>query len=245
MFDLSEKTVIVTGAAAGIGKAITIKCLELGAKVIACDIDAGMLQILMSGNDSGRLQIINIDVSDYSQVESLFGKLFSEQRDINCLVNNAGIYLGKNITEYTQEMIDRVIDVNIKGAVYFSRFFGEFIMKEKTNGIVVNISSVAGLEGSSDAIYGLTKSALIGLTKSCSINFSPYIRVNAIAPALVETELLKNVPEWRMKEYRENELVKKPLRPEDIANTAAFLLSELSENYTGAIFDINNGCYLR
>lgn len=245
MFDLSRKTVIVTGAAAGIGKAITIKCIVCGAKVIACDIDAGLLQTLKSGIDSDRLYIFNIDVSDYTQVERLFGKLFSEQRDINCLVNNAGIYLGRNIIEYTSEMIDRVIDINIKGAVYFSKFFGEFMMKEKINGVIVNISSVAGQEGSSDAIYGLTKSALIGLTKSCSMNFSPNIRVNSIAPTLVETELIKNVPEWRMKEYREKELVKRPLSPEDVANTTVFLLSELSGNYTGAVFDLNNGCYLR
>jgi len=245
MLELSNKTIIVTGAGAGIGKAITLKCLEYGAKVIACDINGESLKSLENGIHSDKLQSYIVDVSDYLQVEILLKKLFSEQSDINCLVNNAGIYLGKNIVEYTSVMIDKVINIDIKGAVFFSKFFGEFKLEQKENGIIVNISSVAGLEGSSDAIYGLSKSALIGLTKSCALSFSPFVRVNAVAPTLVDTDLIDNVPKWRADEYREKELIKKSVKPDDVANTVIFLLSELSTHYTGAIFDINNGCYLR
>ncbi|WP_315119505.1 SDR family oxidoreductase [uncultured Clostridium sp.] len=245
MIKLSNKTIIVTGAGSGIGKSITVKCLECGAKVIACDINGHLLKALETGVHSDKLQTCIVDVSDYSQVETLLKKLFSEQPDINCLVNNAGIYLGKDIAEYTLDMIDKVININIKGAVFFSKFFGEFKLDQKENGVIVNISSVAGLEGSSDAIYGLSKSALIGLTKSCAMNFSPFVRVNAVAPTLVDTDLISNVPKWRIDEYREKELIKRSLKSDDVANTTTFLLSELSNNYTGAIFDINNGCYLR
>lgn len=245
MLELSNKTVIVTGAGMGIGKSITLKCIEYGAGVIACDINGILLESLKDSVQSDKLQTCKIDVSDYLQVECLFQKLFSVKPDIDCLVNNAGIYLGKNIVDYTPEMIDRVININIKGAVFFSKFFGKMKLEQKKDGVIVNITSVAGLEGSSDAIYGLSKSALIGLTKSCAINFSPYIRVNGVAPTLVDTDLISNVPKWRVDEYREKELIKKSLKPNDVANTVTFLLSELASNYTGAIFDLNNGCYLR
>ena len=77
------------------------------------------------------------------------------------------------------------------------------------------------------------------------MNFTPNIRVNAIAPGLVETDMIKAIPEWRIREYRENELIKTSILPEDVANTVAFLLSDEARNYTGAIFDLNNGCYMR
>lgn len=245
MLNLSDKTVIVTGAGAGIGRAIALKCLEYGAGVIACDINPELLKALEATAKSEKLQTQIVDVSDYPQVESLFEKLFSAQPDINCLVNNAGIYLGKNIIDYTPEMIDKVIDIDVKGAVYFSKLFGRFKLNRNSAGVIVNISSVSAQEGSSDAIYGLSKAALIGLTKSCAMNFAPLIRVNAVAPTLVETDLIGSVPKWRVEEYRERELLKKPLRPDDVAGTVVFLLSEMSAGYTGAVFDINNGCYLR
>ncbi len=245
MSELSNKTAIVTGAGTGIGKSITLKCIEHGAGVIACDINGKLLESLKDSVQSDKLRTCKIDVSDYSQVECLFEELYSVQPDINCLVNNAGIYLGRNIVDYTPEMIDSVININIKGAVFFSKFFGKLKLEQKKNGVIVNITSVSGLEGSSDALYGLSKSALIGLTKSCAMNFSPFIRVNAVAPTLVDTDLINNVPKWRIDEYREKELIKKSLKPDDVANTVIFLLSELAGNYTGAIFDLNNGCYLR
>jgi 3-oxoacyl-[acyl-carrier protein] reductase len=77
------------------------------------------------------------------------------------------------------------------------------------------------------------------------MNFAPDIRVNAVAPGIVETNMIKTIPKWRVQEYRENELIKTPIFPEDVANTVAFLLSNESRNYTGSVFDLNNGCYLR
>jgi len=211
---------------------------------MSCDIDYEGLQILEK-KYLDNFYIYKIDISSFEEVDQLFKNLESKKIYPNCLINNTGIYPGKHLFDYNQELIDKVININIKGSIYFSKTFGKYLIDKKENGVIINMSSVAGEEGSSDAVYGLTKSALIGLTKSCAMNFSPYIRVNAIAPGLVKTDMIKNVPEWRLKEYKKNELIKEPIQSENIADTALFLLSDLFKNYTGVVFDINNGCYLR
>ncbi|MDT3427035.1 3-oxoacyl-[acyl-carrier protein] reductase [Paenibacillus forsythiae] len=168
-----------------------------------------------------------------------------EHPDADSLVNNAGIYLARSILDYQEDEIDKVMDINIKGAVYFSQLFGRRMLRNRQKGTIVNMSSVSGMEGSSDAIYGLTKAALLGLTKSCAMNFSPYIRVNAVAPTMVDTSMMEAIPDWRKKEYLSHQLIPEPVLPGDVAETVLFLLSDKSRHYTGATFDLNNGGYLR
>ncbi|MFK4470743.1 3-oxoacyl-[acyl-carrier protein] reductase [Paenibacillus sp. RC73] len=237
--------VIVTGAASGIGKEITQQCLKEGASVIACDINKHTLNELEVELASTHLYTYPIDISNYSEVARFFTYIEQEHTDITALVNNAGVYRGKNILDYRMEEIEKVLDINIKGCVYFSQFFGKFMIEKKHQGIIVNMSSVSGMEGSSDAIYGLSKAAILGFTKSCAMNFSPYVRVNAVAPTMVSTPMMDHIPEWRKEEYTSHQLIPEPLNAEDVAYTVLFLLSERSRHYTGATFDINNGCYLR
>lgn len=196
----------------------------------------------------GTLTTYHLDVSNYSQVAAFFAYVAEKHCDVNGLVNNAGIYLAKSIMDYQEDEINTVMDVNIKGAVYFSQMFGKLLIGNESNrrkGTIVNISSVSGIEGSSDAVYGLSKAALLGLTKSCAMNFSPYIRVNAVAPTMVNTSMMDVIPEWRKQEYLSHQLIDSPVLPKDVAETVIFLLSEKSRHYTGATFDLNNGCYLR
>ncbi|SDF80085.1 3-oxoacyl-[acyl-carrier protein] reductase [Fontibacillus panacisegetis] len=242
---LKNMKIIVTGAASGIGMEVALHCLREGAKVVACDMNDGSLNSLKQTVGSDNLYTYKLDVSDYNEVVSLFTYIEQEHPDVNGLVNNAGIYLGKNLLDYKVDEIDKVLDINVKGYVYLSQLFGEFIIRRNNLGVIVNMSSVSGIEGSSDAIYGLTKAGILGLTKSCAMNFSPHIRVNAVAPTIVETSMMDNIPKWRIEEYTNHQLIKQPLLPEDVAHTVIFLLSEKSKHYTGATFDINNGCYLR
>lgn len=246
MLNPENKKIIVTGAASGIGKAITFQCVESGAFVLAVDIDASGLEALQKGTGEEKIQTYIADVSRFDQVEQFFNAIEkSGDRYPDCLVNNAGIYYGKSIFEYSEAEIDRVLAVDIKSAVYSSKRFAHYKIKNREKGSIINISSVSGQEGSSDAIYGLSKAALIGLTKSNAMNFSPYVRVNAIAPGVVDTPMMKTIAEKRLSAYREQELVADPIKPEDVAHSVLFLLSERARNYTGAVFDINNGCYLR
>ncbi|MEB8805552.1 SDR family NAD(P)-dependent oxidoreductase [Bacillus cereus] len=243
---LKNRKIIVTGAASGIGKEIVKQCLNEGAVVIACDINEESLNDLKRSIDVRNvLHTYQLDVSRYEEVAGFFRYLETEHPKINGLVNNAGIYLAKNIVDYQVDEIDKVLDINVKGFVYFSQMFGKKLLQTQRQGVIVNMSSVSGIEGSSDAIYGLSKAAILGLTKSCAMNFSPYIRVNAVAPTMVNTPMMGVIPDWRKEEYLNHELINTPVMPKDVADTVVFLLSDKSKHYTGATFDINNGGYLR
>lgn len=244
---LNNRKVIVTGAASGIGKAIVKQCLHEGASVIACDLNEQALRVLKESLDDSKilLDTYPLDVSKYEEVAAFFSYVETEHSGVDGLVNNAGIYLAKHILDYQENEINKVLDINVKGYIYFSQMFGKKLFHSQRKGVIVNMSSVSGLEGSSDAIYGLSKAAILGLTKSCAMNFSPYIRVNAVAPTMVHTPMMDTIPEWRKKEYLSHQLIDTPVLPEDVADTVVFLLSDKSKHYTGATFDINNGGYLR
>ncbi|MGJ3198098.1 SDR family NAD(P)-dependent oxidoreductase [Peribacillus frigoritolerans] len=243
---LKNRKVIVTGAGSGIGKEIVKQCLREGASVIACDINEHSLYDLKrSMDDRYVLNTYHLDVSNHGEVVNFFVYVETEHADVDGLVNNAGIYLAKNILDYQVDEIDKVLDINVKGFIYLSQMFGEKLFQSQRKGVIVNMSSVSGMEGSSDAIYGLSKAAILGLTKSCAMNFSPYIRVNAVAPTMVNTPMMGTIPDWRKEEYLSHQLINTPVLPEDVADTVVFLLSERAKHYTGATFDINNGGYLR
>lgn len=232
---------IVTGAANGIGKAITIKLLQEDTTVLACDIDEQGLSALK--NEYPAVHTFCFDITDHSSVASFFNEPLV--KDATRLVNNAGVYPGRNILDYSPEEIQQITNINNTGAVYCTQLFARPLLERKQQGAIVNISSVSGQHGSSDAIYGMTKAALNGLTKSTAINFAPYIRVNAVAPGLVSTNILNNIPPERYKELRRNELLEQPIQPEDVAESVYFLLSDKARNITGMTMDVNNGQYLR
>lgn len=243
---LKNKKIIVTGAASGIGKEIVKQCLQEGASVIACDINEQFLNDLKrSMDDCSILHTYQVDVSNYEDVIKFFEYIDADHSDVDGLVNNAGIYLAKNILDYQPDEMDKVLDINVKGCIYFSQNFGKKLLQDQRYGVIINMSSVSGMEGSSDAIYGLSKAAILGLTKSCAMNFSPYIRVNAVAPTMVNTPMMNSIPNWRKEEYLSHQLIGTPVLPEDVADTVVFLLSDKAKHYTGATFDINNGGYLR
>jgi 3-oxoacyl-[acyl-carrier protein] reductase len=236
-----RKKIIVTGAASGIGKSIALACAKSGASVLAVDINEKGLKKIKGKN----ITTFTCDVADPEQIAKFFSLIKKLRLTPYGLVNNAGIYLGKNFFEYSDAEIQKVLNVNINSAIHFSRKFAEILIPKKTTGVIINITSVSGEKGSPDVIYGLSKAALTGLTKSCAISFAPFIRVNAIAPGIVNTPLLKNMPAARLRHHRAIELLRDIIEPEDIAATTVFLLSNSAKKYTGATFDINNGSYLR
>lgn len=238
---MKKNTVIITGAANGIGRAIAGKAHAEGTDIIACDIDKAGLKRLSA--DIPGIRTFQLDITDHTQVVEFFNEV--NHLRCNWLVNNAGIYPGKNILDYSVEDIQQVVGINCLGAVYFSQLFAKNILANNLQGAIVNISSISGQHGSSDAIYGLSKAAIIGFTKSTAINFAPAIRVNAVAPGLVETDILKKIPADRYRSLRSHEILEEHILPEDVAESVYFLLSDKARNITGMTLDINNGQYIR
>ncbi|MGX7163516.1 SDR family NAD(P)-dependent oxidoreductase [Enterococcus massiliensis] len=234
------KKIIITGAAGGIGQALIARCLQEGYHVIAIDKEHEKLTALSS---HPHLTTTCIDVTNYQAVAHFFEGIADQP--LYGLVNNAGVYNAFSLLDYDEAAIDRILEINIKGATVFSKFFIQHLIQQEAHGRIINISSISGQEGSSDALYGLSKAALLGLTKSLALRFSPQILVNAIAPTMVDTDMMAIIPDWRKKEYQQHHLIKEPVLPKDVADTANFLLSEESAHYTGATFDLNNGGYLR
>jgi 3-oxoacyl-[acyl-carrier protein] reductase len=244
--DDATKAVIVTGAAQGIGQAITLRLLEEGCAVLAADKNSEGLEALkgLVGNDP-RLTTFVLDVTDFAAVSKFFDALRAKKQFPYGLVNNAGIFFGTKFLEYTQAEIDQLIQVNLFGPIYMTQLFGKLLIPEDRPGAIVNIASIAGQIGSSDAIYGVSKAGVIGLTKTAAMSFAPRIRVNAVAPGIVDTDMMKVVSKERIEQFRRGELLRTPIHAEDIADSVWFLLSDQSTCYTGAVLDINNGFNLR
>src|SRR5258706_8026172 len=144
---IKEKA-IITGSANGIGKAIVKKLYNEGVEVYACDIDGNSLRALKK--EVPRINIYTLDVSDYRSI-CIF---FEEINDFECnwLVNNAGIYYGRNLLDYNENEIDKILRVNCAGALYFTKHFARRIINKNATGAIVNMASVSGQEGSSDAV---------------------------------------------------------------------------------------------
>jgi 3-oxoacyl-[acyl-carrier protein] reductase len=243
--DELSRSVIITGAAQGIGKAIAIRALAESWQVIAVDKNKDRLDELISEVQSDALKTQVLDVTQLSQIEALFDRLADESISLYGLVNNAGIFPGISFLDYSEQDINAVLAVNLLGPIYMTQQFAKRLLPEKRSGVIVNIASIAGQIGSSDGIYGISKSGVLGLTKTSAMALAPHIRVNALAPTLVETELIKSVSKERLEVFRRGELLKVPVLPEDIADSVWFLLSDQSKHYTGAVLDINNGFNLR
>ncbi len=245
----SVEGVIVTGAAGGIGKAVCERVLREGLGVLAVDNNEKALKKLAL--DLGKRFPTSLvypvlgDVGQESLSEATGKAAKASGLTITALVNNAGIYLGKDIFDYELEDMTLVLNTNLMSAIHLTKFWGRIWTKQKTKASIVNLSSISAFEGSSDALYGVSKAGLLGLTKSAAITLAPWVRVNAVAPGIVETPMLKLIPDWRFKEFAESERLKDRITPEAVASAVWFLLSQESRHSTGSVLDITNGGYFR
>jgi NAD(P)-dependent dehydrogenase (short-subunit alcohol dehydrogenase family) len=226
-----QKTVLITGGSKGIGKAIAQRFLKEGAKVIVFDIE----------KPDYEANFYEVDVRKEEQIK----KAFEEIKDLDIVINNAGIYFQASVEETSKEQLDKIIDVNFKGVYLISKYALPLVRKSKGN--IINIASIVGIvPESGSAAYCSTKAAIIMLTKSMAQEYAAEgIRVNAILPGPIDTPLLKQLlsSEEAMQEY-----VKSPLgrigKPEDVANLTAFLASDEASFITGGLYSIDGGyCY--
>lgn len=245
-FDFKGKNVLVTGAAQGIGRAIALSFAACGANVAIIDMNVQGAQETRSliEKEGGGSVVIRADVSNIDTVKEAVEKVVSLWGSVDILINNAGIVSPKPFLETTQQEWDKIMAVNLKG-VYNTCFTVLPGMIEQKYGKIINVASIAGKTGGGffgNTLYGTSKAGVIALTKGVAREAGPHgINVNAICPGPIETQMLADCPE----ETRERILSGVPLRkfgePQDIANMAIFLASDLASHVTGEITDVDGG----
>jgi len=262
--DLEGYTGIVTGAAGGLGKAISKKLLEAGARVIIVDIDEkkGEKTVDEFSKEFGKCDFFKVDISDVDAIRSVVEEIVKKYKEINYLVNNAGILIPRLIVdplgkeEITENIFNKMIAVNIKGTVFFTQEVAREMIKKK-KGVILNVASESGLEGSEgQSVYAATKAALYSFTRSWAKELGKFnIRVVGIAPGILEPTALRT-PEYEralaytrgitVEELRASyEKVSIPLRRvgklEEVANVVLFLISEMVNYITGTVINISGG----
>ena len=242
---LEGKVAVITGAARGIGKAIAVKFAQEGAAVAFTDLNADE----NFKNTEKELQALGVkakgyasNASKYEESIHLIEEIVKDFGHVDILVNNAGITRDGLLMRMTEEQWDMVININLKSAFNLTKGVIPFMMKQKS-GAIINMSSVVGVSGNAgQANYSASKAGLIGLTKSVAQELgSRNIRCNAIAPGFIITDMTAQLSQ----EVRDGWAAKIPLRrggtPEDIANVATFLASDLAGYVTGQVINVCGG----
>lgn len=246
--NLSNKTAIVTGGNLGIGAAIALKLGECGANVALVarahreEAEAVARQIHESG---GKAIIVPADISNFQAAEDTVKKVIEEFGHLDIMVNNAGINWDGVIWKMTEEQWDKVVNVNLKGYFNYIRAVSP-IFREQQSGRILNVTSINGMRGKfGQANYAASKAGIIGLTKTVAKELGKYgINVNAIAPGLIETDMMKNADASVREAALEDIVLKRIGQPEDVANLAAFLCSDLARHITGEVIKVDGGQYI-
>lgn len=234
---LSGRVALVTGANRGIGKAITSRFLEEGAKVYAI---SRTLNSLSAYVDNELLISCYLDVTDQEAVKQLFIRIKREENRLDILVNNAGVMQDALLGMITEKQIQETFSVNVFAVINFMQYASK-LMKKTKSGSIINISSVMGIYGNrGQSVYTASKGAIIALTKSASKELSMYsIRVNAVAPGVIETELIENISEDIMGKKIAQIGMGRMGSPVEVADTIVYLASDLSRYVSGQIIAID------
>lgn len=241
---LKNKVAVITGGSRGIGFASADRFLKEGAKVILTaskpETAEKAVKQLQEKYPEAVVAGISPDLTCFESVQKAFAAVVSRYGGIDILVNNAGVSESTPFMDYTEETLDKVMDLNLKGVFNASRAAAES-MVQKGAGVILSTSSVVSISGQPAGFaYPASKFAVNGLTISLARELGPKgIRVNAVAPGIIQTDMMKAVP----KEVIEPMIAKIPLRrlgqPEDIANAFAFLASEEASYINGAILSVD------
>jgi len=245
---LKGKTAIVTGGSLGIGSAIAVVLGREGANValnyrkhseeaerVAGEVEAA----------GGKGIAVQADVSSFDDAQAMVAKVREVFGGLDILVNNAGVNRDRTIWKMSEEEWDTVIAINLKGYFNYIRAAAP-VFKEQKSGKIVNVTSINGLRGKfGQSNYSASKAGIIGLTKAVARELGAFnVNVNAVAPGLIETEMMKQAPE-KVKEMALGEIVLKRLgQPEEVADVIAFLCSEKARHITGEVINVSGGQYI-
>jgi 3-oxoacyl-[acyl-carrier protein] reductase len=241
---LEQKVSLITGAAQGIGLATALKFAAEGAIVIVCDmrqaaVDAAVAQCQALGAVAAGFVM---DVTQREQVDAVVKTVKERFGRIDVLVNNAGITQDARLQKMTLEQFDKVIDVNLRGVFHCSQAVADHMVLQGS-GVILNASSVVGIYGNfGQTNYAATKFGVIGFTKTWSRELGPKgVRVNAVAPGFIATPILSTIPDKVIAEMAHRVPLRRLGRPEEIANTYAFLASDEASYINGTVIEVAGG----
>jgi 3-oxoacyl-[acyl-carrier protein] reductase len=240
---LQDKVVIVTGAAAGIGQATARRFAQEGCRVASWDVKEGEAQ------PGGFFQ--KVDVRDSAAVDAAVQEVVHRWGGLHVLVNNAGILRDGQLVKYkdnavagmmSDEQFDAVIGVNLRGVFVCTRAATPHMI-QGGGGVILNASSVVGLYGNfGQTNYVATKAGVIGMTRVWARELGKYhIRVNAVAPGFIATDMVKSIPEKILQSMRDHTPLGRMGQPEDIANAYVWLASDAASYVSGAVLSVDGG----
>lgn len=245
---LSGKVALVTGANRGIGKAIAAQFVQYGAVVYANARTVGSLDDLIAElpiDLQANLMPVYFDVTDVDQAKQTFLRISKESKKLDCLVNNAGIMKDALVGMISKQLIQETFAVNVTAVIELTQLAVK-LMARQNSGSIINISSMVGTNGNAgQSTYSASKGAVISFTKSVAKELaSKNIRVNAIAPGVIETDLLSTVDSQAMEAIKSKIGMKRMGKPEDVAGLATFLASDLSNYVTGQIIGVDGAAIM-
>ena len=244
MKGLKDKVAIITGSGQGIGKATALLFANEGAKVIVAEYnkDTGEAVVTEINEAGGEGHFVQVDISNRESVHVLISEVKETHGSIDILVNNAGVIKDNTLENMTDEEFDRVISVNLRGTYNCTKEVAE-IMREQGSGVILNAASVVALYGNfGQTNYVASKAGIIGMTKVWARELGrDGIRVNAVAPGFISTDMTKDIPE----NVIEMMLKKVPLQrmgePEEVASVYAWLASDEAGYVTGTVISVDGG----
>ncbi len=247
---LEDKVALITGGAAGIGKATAVKFIQEGARVIICDVNEPVGKTTAS-ELGDNCTFFTVDVSDRQSVQRWVDQVITEFGRIDILVNNAGILRdatlvkvknGELVKQMAEEAFDSVISVNLKGVFNCTQAVAPYMIRQNS-GSILNATSVVALDGNfGQTNYIAAKAGIVGMTKVWARELGRFnVRVNAVAPGLIMTEMLSTMPEHQLAELIKHQPLDRVGKPEEVANAYLFLASDEASFISGTVLRVDGG----
>lgn len=240
---LEDKVAIVTGSAKGIGFATAQRFSQEGAKVIIADVNPVAVENAAAQIPGSEGYVMN--VTERASIQAAVDQIMQRHGRIDVLINNAGITQDARVVKMTEAQFDAVIDVNLKGVFNCTQLIVPHML-EAGHGAIVNASSVVGIYGNfGQTNYSATKFGVIGFTKTWARELGPKgIRVNAVCPGFISTEMVKAMPENILKDIEKRSWLGRLGTPEEMANVYLFLASDEASYVNGVALEASGGISL-
>lgn len=241
---LKDKISIITGSARGIGRATALKFAAEGACVVVCDLDQTSVDAVVREvtEQGGKASGFVVDVTDRNSINAMVDNVKARYGRIDTLVNNAGIVQDARMVNMTDDQFDKVIEVNLKGTYNCAKAVIDTMLMQQS-GVILNASSVVGIYGNfGQTNYAASKFGVIGMAKTWAREFGRHgIRANAVCPGMVETDIIKGIPDKVIQTIIDRVPLGRLGKPEEIANTYAFLASDEASFINGAVIEVGGG----